>query len=253
MPDERDVVVRDPGLSPEANRALTDEVREVVGSERVPAADAGDGPATLPGRTQKTFVAAIAQNRLVIALGLFVVLLLAVIFALATGSWLVVGAAVFLHALVTVAWAFIFIRLASEPEHASASTAAALEDEGVADPDAQVEELARGFQGRREARAGSAPADDGSTVADSAPSLMIWLPAVGLLAVSAIAPFVTDGQGLWLLPVVMWPAVLLWLAFAWGKPKGLADAFTQRPAPLGGAVALAALGLVLVMIGVITW
>lgn len=246
-------MVRDPGLSPDANRALTDEVREAVGSDRVPAADAGEGPATLPGRTQKTFVAAIAQNRLVIALGLFVVLLLAVIFALSTGEWVVVGAAVFLHALVTVAWAFIFIRLASEPEHAAPSTAAALEDEGVADPDAQVEELARDFQGGEHSRPGAAAADDGPTVADSAPSLMIWLPAIGLLAVSAVAPFVTDGQGLWLLPVVLWPAVLLWLAFAWGKPKGLVDAFTERPAALAGAVALAALGLVLVMIGVITW
>lgn len=246
---QRDVVVDDPELSPSANEVLSAEAQKALGAKRVPPRGQGTQPARVRGGTDGGLTATLAHNRLLVAMSLFVVLLVGVIVSLATDNWIFLGAAVFAHAVASAIWAFIFIQLASEPEHAEPGAAAMLEAEGVSDPDARLSEIVEDFEGGETQHKASEPA---TSIDESAPSFMIWLPAVGLLIVSAITPFVTDGRGLWLVPVILWPLVIGTLLYAWRRPEGAGSGISQHPRAFALALACGALGLVLVLIGLAT-
>lgn len=247
-PQQREVVVDDPELTHDANRALTAEARKALGAKRVDA-KGRKGAAELGGGTDSTFTAVMSHNRLLIAFSLSVVLLVGVIATLATDRWIFLGVAVLAHAAVTVVWAFLMIHLAGEPEHAAPDVAAMLEEEGVSDPDARLGEIVDDFRGEGQHGGRSEPAQ---AVEESAPAFMIWLPAAGLLVVSALTPFLTDGTAIWLVPVILWPLVLGTLGFAWGKPEGMGDAVSGNPRAFAIAVACGVLGLALLVLGALT-
>ena len=78
---ERDVRSEDPGLSPEANRLLTEELREILGADRVEVPVDVPVPATHPNAT--VFLAA---NRLLLVVIFLAGLVIGAIVGLATGS-----------------------------------------------------------------------------------------------------------------------------------------------------------------------
>src|SRR3954471_4706689 len=98
----KEVRVSDPELSPEANRVLTEELQGALGTDRVelPREWAAQSE-RLPPRARGTVRSVIAENRLLVGLTFLVLLMVAVIVSITTGSWwaLVVGCGV--HAACT--------------------------------------------------------------------------------------------------------------------------------------------------------
>jgi hypothetical protein len=139
--ERRPVVSEDPSLSPEANRLLTEELREAVGADevRVPR----DTPPQ--GRQRRGAHGGVAEalsaNRILIAITFFALLVVGAIVSLATGSWWAVVVAAVVHALATFVVIATLASAATQTEHVDPATAAKLADEGVADPDAQLSDL----------------------------------------------------------------------------------------------------------------
>ncbi|HKG39289.1 MAG TPA: hypothetical protein VKB25_09900 [Conexibacter sp.] len=141
----REVRAADPSLSPEANRVLTDELRQVVGRDEV----------EVPGRRPhvehehhggRTGVAVLlAEHRLVIAMTLLAALVVGAIVSLATGSWWFLPLALGFHAFGTIVVLTVALAMTTETEHLSPSAAAQLEDEGVSDPDRVFNDLVEEF------------------------------------------------------------------------------------------------------------
>ena len=96
----REVVSDDPSLSPEVNRILTEEVREVGAARvRVP----GEKPHVERERhgDHSSIGEAFSANRILIAITFFALVVVGAIVALATGSWWAVVLAATVHALGT--------------------------------------------------------------------------------------------------------------------------------------------------------
>jgi hypothetical protein len=155
MSDERreqqPIRSEDPSLSPEANRQLTEELREAVGRDAVEV-PAGTRLATEERRAEHGSVAtALAGHRVALGLSFLVLLTVGVAISLATGSWWALVAALAVHALGTLIVAGGAVQMTTETEHVSPGLAARLEDEGVADPDRAfsglVEDVARADEG----------------------------------------------------------------------------------------------------------
>lgn len=122
-PTKRDVKSDDPSLSSEANRLLTEELRNVVGSESV----------EVPAGVVVFFVIAIAAGVAAVETG-SVVFLVALLLLLLAGTGAVMK---------TV------LGMVGEREHVDPRTAALLEEEGVDDPDAVLDELVDGVAPER--------------------------------------------------------------------------------------------------------
>jgi len=78
---QRDVRSEDPGLSPEANRLLTEELREILGADRVEVAADAPPPVTHPGAS-----VLLAGNRPLLVVMFLAGVVLGAIVGLATGS-----------------------------------------------------------------------------------------------------------------------------------------------------------------------
>jgi hypothetical protein len=141
---ERDVRSDDPDLSPKANRLLTEELREVIGADRVEVPDERE-----PERAQETPGALLAANRPLLIVTFLAAVVVGGVVALATGSWWALLVAVGLHALGTMVVGAGAIRMTTEVEHVSPSRAPQLEAEGVADPDEKLTELVEEYAGAR--------------------------------------------------------------------------------------------------------
>jgi len=141
---QRDVRSEDPGLSPEANRLLTEELREILGADRVEVAADAPPPVTHPGAT-----VLLAGNRPLLVVMFLAGVVVGAIVGLATGSWWALVVAVVLDACATAIVAFGAILLATEVEHVSPGRAVRLEREGVRDPDEKLTELLARYAGAR--------------------------------------------------------------------------------------------------------
>ncbi|HEU4703739.1 MAG TPA: hypothetical protein VFS37_14760 [Conexibacter sp.] len=160
--ERREVRAQDPSLSPEANRVLTEELRAAVGRDavEVPSARGHAERARHGGRAG--VAVALSQNRLALAMTLFAALVVGAIVSLATGSWWFLVLALAVHALGTIAVVAIAIAMTTQTEHLSPSAAAALEDEGVEDPDALLSDLVEEYApaDRRGDEQATSPHDD---------------------------------------------------------------------------------------------
>jgi hypothetical protein len=238
----RDVRSDDPTLSPEANRLLTDELREVVGSDQV------EVPASTPDRSDdphgkhSPLVATLMTNRILFVISLLALVTIGVILSLATGSWWALVAACGIHAVGTLLTATAAIRMTTEVEHVDPTTAARLEAEGVGDPDRVLSDLVEDFAGAQQARGaaevvstgyndnqadpdtepaqaaleqrtamtpsarGSHPAGSGSAI-----GAMPVAVVAGLLVVTLVAA-IAEGGLVWAVPAIVWGAAAVWLA-----------------------------------------
>lgn len=133
--------MQDPSLSPEANRILTRELRAAVGRDAVEVPHGRRHVERERHGGRPGVGVALSQNRLVIAMTLLTALVVGGIVSLATGSWWFLLLALGLHALGTLVVVGIVLRMTAQTEHLSPSAAAALQDEGVEDPDALLSDL----------------------------------------------------------------------------------------------------------------
>jgi hypothetical protein len=242
--ERRTVRSEDPSLSAEANRLLTDELREVVGTDEV------EVPAGTPRRTAERrgrhsrVVATVSTHRQIAVVSLLAALVIGAIVAFTTGAWWAIVVALGVHALGTMVTAIAAVQLTTEVEHVAPATAARLEEEGVADPDRAFTELVEDFAGAQ--RAGGAAevlssgnnertvhaSDDPARAAleqrtamtpqsepgpvggeRSAIEALPWWVVVGMMVVSiAAAPFAHRG---WALPLIVVPICIGWIALQW--------------------------------------
>jgi len=239
-PQRRSVRSEDRSLSQEANRQLTEELREAVGRDEATVSEERLARARERHATHGGLVATLASNRLYIAISFLVMVVVGAAIALATGSWWVFVAALGLHAIGTLLVTGLALQLTTETEHLSPAVAARLEDEGVADPDRVFTELVEDYAGderQRRARdivetganeltvrpeddpgraaveqrtamtpagAVSAPSGSGSPIA-AMPALVV----AGTCLVALIAAIAAGGW-MWLAAAVVWAAAIGW-------------------------------------------
>jgi hypothetical protein len=255
--ERRAVRSEDPSLSPDANRLLTDELRQAVGRDEV------EVPAGTPRRTAERrgrhspVVATLATHRQIAVVSLLAALVIGAIVAFATGAWWAVVVALGLHALGTMLTATAAVQLTTEVEHVAPETAARLEEEGVADPDRMLTDLVEDFAGAERARgapevvssannertvhAGDDPAratveqrtamtpqsEPGPAAGErSAVEALPWWVVIAVMVLSAAAaPFADRG---WALPLIVVPIGLGWIALQWFMARS-AKAESRRP------------------------
>jgi hypothetical protein len=145
--ERREVTVDEPELSRQTNDRLTAEVREVVGDDHVtvPAVRSRPSRGEASPRPTHRLIAELKPNRFIIAMigGSFVVI--AAIVALAVGSWWILVGAFLVLIVVLAAMIATVLRMTSNSERPSATTVAALEEDGVGDPERHFSELVKEF------------------------------------------------------------------------------------------------------------
>ena len=143
-PIKRDKRSRDPRLSPEATRLLTEELREVLGDDtiKVPDGEALQSAQSAHGHYAATLFG--MRRELVVLAS--VLLIIAAILTLAGGSWWLVGAVMVLLAAGSLAVHLTHSSYLKSTEHVDSQTAAKLEDEGVVDPDRVLTKLVEDYR-----------------------------------------------------------------------------------------------------------
>jgi hypothetical protein len=147
--ERREVRSQDPSLSPEANRILTEELRQAVGRDVV---EVPRGRPKAKGERHgghAGFVVALRENGLAVWMTLLALLVVGAIVSLATGSWWFLLLALGAHALGTLIVVGLVLRMTTQVEHLSPGATARLQEEGVEDPDALLGELVQEFAPRR--------------------------------------------------------------------------------------------------------
>lgn len=140
----RDKRSRDPRLSPEATRLLTEELREVLGDDTVKVPDGESLQSAQP--THGQYAATLFGMRRELVLLASVLLIIAGILTLTAGSWWLVGAVMVLLAAGSLAVHLTHSSYLKSTEHVDSQTAAKLEDEGVVDPDRALTELVENYR-----------------------------------------------------------------------------------------------------------
>lgn len=240
--ETRVVEVAEPQLSPETNARLTEEVREVVGTER--AEVPRDRPHPSQGeRVNRRGVTAYLGTQRPMLLGTFAgALVIGAIIALVTNTWWILPLAAGVHALGTMTVVAIVIRMTTTVEHPSPELAATLSAQGVRNPDEHFSRLIDEFSptSRDETADIASPANERDVESDvdpagaaaeqssalspnagpsqpvdggGTPDWIIWAVAVALFAVSIAIPAAMGGGAMWFLTAVMVPALVGWVLF----------------------------------------
>jgi hypothetical protein len=131
----------EPDLSPEANRLLDAELRDIAG----PGGTAPDHTARRPTPHRTTHGAwpvSFADSRLLVTIVLALAVAVGAVVSLIVGTWWILLVAAVLAGLGTLLVAGVTLRSTTETERASPALAERLEDEGVTDPDRLLTDLA---------------------------------------------------------------------------------------------------------------
>jgi hypothetical protein len=220
----------DPNLSAEANAALTEELQEAIGAERVSMpADAPD-PAAAERSGESAATARVASMRPLFVVTLLAALTVGAVIALSTGSWWALVVAVGVHAVSTMIVASGAIQLTTQIEHASPQTTARLEDEGVADPDRVLSDLVEEYTGEAESSPAAgvisagdtgshAPAAQRRAVTPGVPAsgdhsvvaALPWFVVTGVTLVALVGA-VLEGGKVWATPAIVLPLGAAWIA-----------------------------------------
>jgi hypothetical protein len=148
--ERRKVVVDEPGLSDDTNRALTEEVRDAVGGDevRVPK----ERPHAHAPQRRSGLAARLSANRLIILITFLTVLVVGAVLALVTGSWWWLIVPLVVHAIATVVLAGGMLQATSQLERPDPSTIDRMEAEGVPDPEGTFNEMVEEYGGTDAAR-----------------------------------------------------------------------------------------------------
>lgn len=150
--EQRAVRSDDPSLSPEANRILTEELRQRIGSDTV------EVPVDRPHSERERhgghpgLLVALEDNRIAATMGLFAAIVFGAILALTTDAWWLLPLVVAVDVVGTVLVAGIMFRVTEETEHLPPDVVARLEDEGVGDPDRLFGDLVSEYGGNEPQR-----------------------------------------------------------------------------------------------------
>jgi hypothetical protein len=246
--EEREVTVRDPDLSPEANDRLTEEVREVVGEERVTVPSRRPRPSHGERPPRHGLLAYLSRHRLLLVITFAMAVVIGAIVGFTTGSWWILPLAGGLHAIGTTTVAAIAVRTTTITERPDPTVVAMLEEEGIPNPEEHftnlVAEFAEEPRTEEEPRAGAADvitpganertaeaaaepskaaAEQSSAMTPTAgrsrpagksamPEGFNWAIVVGLVVVSVFIPAAAGGGWLWLMTAVMVPLGIGWIA-----------------------------------------
>jgi hypothetical protein len=239
--EEREVVAADPELSPETNAILTEELREVVGADRVrvPA----DRPHASRGEVSERqgAIAYLNQHRFQLLRATAIMLTFGAIIALTTRDWWLLPLAAGVHALGTMLVTLTIVRMTTVIEHPSPDVAAALAEEGVSSPDGRFSRMVEEFSQKpergadeilspghneRSVQAGADPATAAAEQTSSitptedpseaggegaAPDYFIWATVISLFGLSVALPAPLGGGWMWLLTAVMIPLLAGWV------------------------------------------
>jgi hypothetical protein len=239
----REVRAEDPELSADTNHRLTEELREVVGTDRV------EVPADRPHATlgehprQHGTAARFEINWFQLVRTSAIVLTFAAIVALITNDWWILPLAAGVHALGTMAVSLTIIRMTTTSERPSPTVAAAMAEEGVHNPDEHFSRMVEEFRpepergtsevispgfNEREARAdvdtAAAAAEQSSAMTPTGqpsepggeggtPDALVWATMGSLLVLSIALPPLTTGGWMWLVTAVMVPLLVGWAIF----------------------------------------
>lgn len=221
--ETREVRVDDPSLPPEVRKALSKELQEAVGAERV------EVPADTPHRerdvnAQRGPSGFLGRNRLLFGITGIGALVVGAIIALAVKEWWVLLIPVGVHAIGTLIVGFLTIQMTTQPESMDPALTARLESEGVDAPERAFNDLVQEFTASDAAGGGGEEADAEDT---SVVMGFQWAIIIGLAVTSLVAAFVVE-MG-WLLAVVMLPVCGAWAAYqVIAKRKGGAPASRRR-------------------------
>ena len=210
----RTVRSADPSLSPEANELLTEELREALGSDRVETSGEWDSQQRPHAAIHAGggVPAALSANRLALGLIGGVLLVTGAIVAVATGSIWALIAALGVHAVVTVVVIAWFLRTTMVVEHMDPAKAAALEQEGVADPDLLLTMLAEDYRGEERRERTEMTPSSAPTTPDPGDDFVGWGLIATTLVASLVIPLIVGGEGIWLLPAIVVPLCAAWAA-----------------------------------------
>ncbi len=141
------VEVHDPALTERANEVLSDEVRQALGRDEVelPAEQARSAGREHP--EEHGLLDALWERRIVVGISLGVAIVVAAILALTTGSWWLLPAVFIVFLLATFVVTSAIIRMTTLVESPSSEAAAALQEEGVRDPERELNDQVRSFTG----------------------------------------------------------------------------------------------------------
>ena len=137
----RNVDAVEPGLSRRTNTALGRELRQAVGTDSITEEDWAAADIAVPRRLHSRLVADLIDLRLGLVIGALALLLVGAVIAVNAGGTLVLVGALLVLAVATGLVLRMSTRLASEEEHPGGETAAALQAEGVGDPDRLLSDL----------------------------------------------------------------------------------------------------------------
>jgi hypothetical protein len=137
--ERRAVEVHEPGLSDSTNAQLTDEVRDVIGADEVEIPADRPHPSTGEHveRRRSLPLPFPLPNNFVVAQGGLALVVIGAIAALAVVThvwWTLILALIVLGAMTYLVVAMI-VKMTSNPERPSSTTVAAMEEEGVDDPE----------------------------------------------------------------------------------------------------------------------
>jgi hypothetical protein len=170
--EERTVEVNDPRLSADANRRLTEAVREVIGADRVlvPA----DRPRVSQGEQRHIPFWEDVTATKTMALGLIAVgAIVGLIIATTYSDWLLTGVTFVVLAIALAAVVKTIMSLASTTEYPDPSLVALLAEQGVRDPENRFSALVHEFTpvSDDEARTTSVEDDPARATAEQAESI----------------------------------------------------------------------------------
>ena len=143
--EERTVEVNDPKLSADANRRLTEAVREVIGADRVlvpadrPHVSQGER-SQLPFFKDMSIVKAASIGSLAVTIGVGLIIL-----TLALNQWWLLAIAIALLAVTLASMTITIINLASTTEYPDSFLVALLEEQGMRDPEGRFTEFVQEF------------------------------------------------------------------------------------------------------------
>ena len=145
--ERREVRVDEPLLSRETNERLTAEVREAVGDDyvTVPKDRARPSRGDSSAQPGNRLTAELEPNRFIMAMIGGSSLVVAAILALAIGQWWILPVVFVVLGLVTAGVVTFVLKMMSNRERPSATTVAALEEDGVGDPERHFSELVKEF------------------------------------------------------------------------------------------------------------
>lgn len=169
--ETRDVVVNEPDLSAATNRRLTEEVQAAVGEERVEVPADRPHPSAGEAVPRPRRLAPWAPSGYMIMMIITSGIVGGAILALITNEWWVLPLVFAVLAVMTAIVVAVTMGMTTNTERPSPSTVAAMEEEGIADPERHFTELVEeyapdhGAEGHNE-RTSSAEAEPGKAAAE---------------------------------------------------------------------------------------